>query len=145
MATRKAVKPPTVRPLTRARQAASARMPATTTMVIVSMLGVANALALELRITKPWRRSTTSRTRPSSSASRFSIFTILTPSRPSMTAVESLAVSCMAPRVALRVRLEKTRMTRITIGAPTKAAAAMVGSFQNITASMATTVRPSRT
>ena len=74
-------------------------------VIRVSVAGAARARALAPRIRKAWRRFTTSATRASSKASRFSILTTRTPSRLSITAVDRAEVSAMAPWAARDERL----------------------------------------
>ncbi len=81
-------------------------MPAVSTVMTISVAGAAVERALAPLIRWASRRATTSATRCSSNASRFSILTILTPSRLSMTAVERAEVSAMAPLAAFLVRRE---------------------------------------
>ncbi len=110
-------------------------------MVIkVSVVGAARALAFAPRTRWPSLRPITWATRVCSSASRFSIFTILMPSRLSITAVDSAEVSSMAFRAALRVRLTKRRMTQPVTGAATKTIDARIGSSTASTTPAPTTV-----
>ncbi len=109
-------------------------------VIRVSVAGPARPLALAPAIRWPSRRRMTSATRASSSASRVSIFTILMPSRLSITAVESAEVSSMARFAASRVRSTKWRITQATIGAMTSSSAASTGSSTTITTPQAAAV-----
>ena len=82
----------------------------------MSLAGPARARALAPLMTWRWRRRTTSATRASSAASRFSILIRRTPSRFSIRAVDKASLSTMAPAAALRVRLPNVRSTSDTTG-----------------------------
>ncbi len=90
-----------------ARQPAKAMIAAMATVIRVSVEGPARALALAPRIRCCIRRPITAATRASSSASRVSIFTILMPSRLSITAEVRAEVSSMAMLAASLVRRTK--------------------------------------
>ncbi len=122
-----------------ARQPAKAMITAMAAVIRVSVAGPARALALAPFMRWPRRRSTTSATRASSSASRVSILTILMPSRLSITAVDRAEVSSMARLAASRVRRTKWRMTQAIIGATTISSPASTGSSTTITTAEAIT------
>ncbi len=122
------------------RQPAKAMITAINMVIRVSVEGAARALALAPRTRCPSRRRITSATRASSSASRFSILTILMPSRLSITAVDRAEVSSMAFNAALRVRLTKRRMTQPVTGAATTTITARAGSSTTSTTAAPTTV-----
>ena len=107
-------------------------MAATISMATRLDAGPAKARESADLITWRWRRPTTSATRASSAASRFSILISRTPSRFSIRAVDRFSVSTMAPVVAFLIRLPKRRMTQAMIGAPRKTTRVMRQSSQSM-------------
>ena len=108
--------------------------------VTISVTGAAAAAMLAPVMMWPWRRVTTVSIRPSSKASRLSILTTLTPSIPSMIAVERLEVSSMAPLAARLDHLVKRCMSAPISGPTRTTPAVRIGSLNAITSTRPATM-----